>query len=325
MAAALAYTTLLTLTGCSLKSILPSKPVVKDVQISALEEPVASPATYTTEARLSFPIIPLSTFGLQYAMDVVFVSDHPDWDMHEFARLDVDGQSIWIAKDSSPSGVQTIIADVDDLDTWMPEIAVPRIQAPIALTDRSQGNAIDIEMTYTNPNGQLTEVWAQGDLPSKPPGKRNGNTMGHSRDVVAAVLDIERFGSGLKGGITIDGEAQKFDRILGLIPFRFLLQQTQAGVVVTNIRQTATEAGIQLNRPSPSDPGWPSWSEEQWTWDGANAQYDNGVVEFEYRFVDGGLSSVEVRQHGLSEPTFNLHITGAQGDSTGGYGGLPCD
>ena len=314
MVAALPFSALLALSGCGLKSILPSKPVAKEAHIRTLEAQVASPAAYTDQARTDFPIIPLTTFGLQYAVDVVFVSEHPDWDMHEYARLDVDGQSIWIAKDSTPSGVQTIIADVDDLEAWMPEIAVPRIQAPIVLKDRTQGSAVDIEMTYTNPNGQLTEIWAKGALPSKPPAKRNGNTMGHSRDVVAAVLDIERFGSRIDGGISIDGEAQKFDRILGLVPFRFLLKQTQAGVVVTNFRLMAAEDGFQLIRPSPSDPDWPTRSKEGWAWDGSTALYDNGVVEFEYRFIDGGLSAAQVRQHGLSEPTFNLHITPALPD-----------
>jgi len=314
MAIPYAFWTLFTLTGCGLKAILPGKPVVNPTQLSAFDTPVPSPAVYTGESKSSFPVLPLAAFGLQYSADVVLVSQNPKWDMHEYARLDVSGQSIWIAKDSDQDGVQTIVADVPNLNTWMPEIPAPRIEAPVSLTDRSSGDAIDIEMAYTNPNGKHTAMRAKGTLPQKPPRKRNGNTMGHSRDVVAAVLDIERFGTQIKAGISIDGEEQKLDRILGLVPFKFLLRQTQAGVVVTNFRQTASDTGFTLTRPSPADPDWPTKATEDWQWDGQVATHDNGVARFHYRFTQGGLSEIEVQQHGLSEPTFQLQIRPALPD-----------
>ena len=303
-------------TGCGLKGLLPTKPVVSGADLEQFEAPAASPAHYDGEPKTDIPVLPLQAFGLQYAADVVFVSQHPDWDMHEYARLDTPQRSIWIAKDSNHKGEQTIVADVPKLSNWLPEIPAPRIQAPVVVDDNSAGDTINIRMSYDNPLGQHTEMSAEGIMPSRPPSKRNGNTMGHSRDVVAAVLDIERFGSRIKGKMSIDGEPQRFEKILGLVPFKFLLQQTQAGIVITNFRLSPAETGFSLTRPSPADPDWPTSSQEQWSWDGETARYDNGVVLFEYVFKQRGLSGITVRQHGLDAPTFALKLQPALPDLT---------
>ncbi len=320
------FTTLSTLTwlamsGCGLKGVLPGGPVLSRTELQRFGATTPSPAMYTGPSLVPFPVIPLQGFGLQYATDVVFVSRHPDWGMHEYAKLDLPDTSIWIAKDTARSGEQTIVADVEGLETWMPEIPAPRIQAPIQIQDQSHGDRIDITLRYENPLGQTTEIWAKGTMPAKAPMKRNGNTMGHSKDKVAAVLDLERFGSQIKGGIRIDGQEQKFDRVLGLVPFRFLLRQTQGGVVVSNFRQTPTPNGFLLTRPSPKSPDWPTRAQERWLWDGMTATHDNGVARFDYRFVGGGLSQITVRQHGLDTPTFELVMEPALPDLSRPFNG----
>ena len=303
-------------TGCGLKGLLPTKPVVNGADLEQFEAPAPSPAHYDGEPKTDIPVLPLQAFGLQYAADVVFVSQHPDWDMHEYARLDTPQRSIWIAKDSNHKGEQTIVADVPKLSTWLPEIPAPRIQAPVVVDDNSAGDTINIRMSYDNPLGQHTDMCTEDIMPSRRPRKRNGNTMGHSRDVVAAVLDIERFGSRIRGKLSIDGQPQRFEKILGLVPFKFLLQQTQAGIVITNFRLSPAETGFSLTRPSPADPDWPTSSQEQWSWDGETARYDNGVVLFEYVFKQRGLSGITVRQHGLDAPTFALKLQPALPDLT---------
>lgn len=302
------------LTGCGLKPLLPGKAVVTAKQLAAFAPAQPSGAVYEGGPLVGFPVIPLQAFGLQYAVDVVYVTQHAAWDMHEYARLDVPGESVWIAKDSDQQGRQTIVADRPQLHTWMPEIPAPRIEAPISLMDKSQGRDIDIELAYTNPAGEAVRVTAAGRMPKRPPAKRNGSTMGHSRDVVAAVLDLERFGSRISGQMTFDDERIRFKRILGLVPFRFLLKQTQAGLVVTNFRQTASESGFVLTRPSPTDPEWPTSAQEQWTHTDSAAQYDNGINRFDYRFVAGGLAQIEVTQHGVNKPTLQLKLQPALPD-----------
>ncbi len=304
----------LTLGGCGLKAVLPSGPVVSDKALAAFEHIQASPVQYTSTPGIQMPILPVTAFGLTYAVDVVLVSQHPDWDMHEYARLDLPDRSIWIAKDSDHSGRQTIVADVPDLITWLPEIPAPRIEAPLTVHDASDGAHIDVSIAYTNPKGQYTEVRAKGTLPDRPPKKRNGNTMGHSRDAVAAVLDLERFGSDLQAEISIDGETQTIDRVLGLVPFRFLLRQTQAGIAVASYRQTSSADGFVVERPIPGQEDWPTSGSETWSWDGTVASSSNGILSYEYRFVEGGLAEVTVQQVGQAQPSFQLRFQPALPD-----------
>ena len=250
-------------------------------------------------------VLPLTAFGLTYAVDVVIVSQHPDWDMHEYARLDLPDRSVWIAKDSDLSGRQTIVSDVEGLPQWLPEIPAPRIEAPMTVSDASVGDRIDVSITYTNPKGQFTEMWAKGRLPDRPPRKRNGNTMGHSRDAVAAVLDLERFGSDIDVGLTIDGVDQRIDRVLGLVPFRFLLRQTQAGIAIASYRQTPDGDRFLLDVPFPEQRLGRQLAEsiEQ---DGQRARFGNEVLHYTYHFVDGGLAGVTVHQAGVPSPSFEL-------------------
>jgi hypothetical protein len=300
--------------GCSLKSLLPGTPVLSNAELASFDHNETSAASYTGTARVPFPVLPLQGFGLQYAADIVFVTQHADWDMHEYARLDTPKGSVWIAKDSNMDGQQTIVSDLPNLKSWLPEIPAPRVEADIELTDRSEENAIDISLAYTNPAGIPVRVTAQGVIPDKPPTKRNGNTMGHSRDVVAAVLDIERFGSKVNGTMEIDGEPQTFTKILGLKPFRFLLKQTQSGIAVTNFRQRASPSGFTLIRPSPADPTWPTDGNETWIVDGDSVTWDNGICTYTNTFNDGGLQHLQVRQHGVDNPTLTMYIEPALPD-----------
>ena len=300
--------------GCGLKSLLPTGPVVPGRELSVYQQPAPSPVEYAAPPVVTFPILPLQVFGLQYAVDVVFVSQHPHWDMHEYARLDVDGESIWIAKDSDQQGTQTIVADRSNLAAWMPEIPAPRIEAPVNIQDRTTGRSVDVQLSYQNTLGEQVEVTAKGTMPTRPPRKRNGSTMGHSRNVVAAVLDIERFGSRLDGSMTFDGEPMDFRRILGLVPFRFLLKQTQAGVAVTNFRQSVTQAGFTLTRPSPATPEWPTSAVEAWKQKDNLVEYDNGINRFAYHFVNGGVGHINVHQHGIEQPTLELYFQPALPD-----------
>jgi len=304
----------LLMVGCGLKSVLPTGPVVSNKDLRVFGDIKSSSAAYTGEPMVQMPILPLTAFGLTYAVDVVIVSQHPDWDMHEYARLDLPDRSVWIAKDSDINGRQTIVSDVSDLERWLPEIPAPRIQAPMTVRDESDGVRVDVSISYTNKKGQYTEMWAKGTLPDRPPKKRNGNTMGHSRDAVAAILDLERFGPDVEVGITIDGVEQKVDRVLGLVPFQFLLTQTQAGIAIANYRQTPAEDGFTIVRPIPGNEDWPTRGEARWAWDGHTASASNDVLSYEYRFIDGGLAGVTVDQVGRTHPSFELHVQPALPD-----------
>lgn len=305
---------LLLVLGCGLKQVLPRTAVLSPAEIRSFDGPAPADVRYTGRPRTPALFAPLQVFGLQYAVDIVLVTEHPDWEMHEIARLDTPERSFWIAKDAAQGGVQTIVSDAPNLKSWLPEVPIPRIQAPVTVVDRSEGDDIDLRIAYTNPAGLPVEVWTQAHMPPRPPIKRNGNTMGHSREIVAAVLDLERMGSNVSAGVSIGGEAQTISKIADLIPFKFLLRQTQGGVAIANYGIEASQTGFTLSRPAQNVSDWPTQSSEQWTQDGDTATYDNGICRFVARFIEGGLASYTVYQHGMEQPVFNLALSPALPD-----------
>ena len=296
-------------TACGLRTILPGTPVVTGSDLSAFDQSKPADIAYTSEPLVPFPVLALQPFGVQYAIDIVIVSDNPHWSMHEYARLDTPRGNFWIAKDSDPAGRQTIVADIPDLDTWLPEIPAPRFERPLQVVDNSDGAAIDVCVSYTNPRDERVEACASGTMPDKPPKKRNGNTMGHSSDVVAAVLDIDRFLlHNTDGRIQVGDDATRVDKVLGLVPFRSILRQTQAGLATANYRLTKSAHAFDLQRPSPADPHWPTKGTEQWRFEDGVAHHDNGVVAFAHHFTRHELHRMTVDQHGTEHRTFEFNV-----------------
>ncbi len=300
--------------ACGLKQVLPGTAVLDAADQAAFETPGPPPIRYTSAAHFPTVFPPMQIFGLQYAVDVVLVTQHPDWEMHEYARLDTPKGSIWVAKDADQDGAQTIVSSAPDLETWLPEIPIRRIEAPVEVEDRSEGAEIDLQLSYTNPAGAPVRLWTRGHMPDHPPAKRNGNTMGHSRDIVAAVLDLERFGSRVRAGIQIGGEEVRLKRLLGLMPFKFILRQTQGGVAITSFSIRPAEGGFTLTRPADPHEDWPTRALEAWQGTERAVSYDNGICSFDYSYVNGGLAHAQISQAGVALPIFQLWMTPALPD-----------
>jgi len=326
--------------------MLPSGPVVSagamdGVVAHHIDDQNQPVANYTGESRLDFPLIPFQVFGFFYDIDVVLVSRHDAWDMHEYARIQTPNGPLWIAKDSDKNGVQTVMVDEKSLEqvsglsgatalqALVAETPVPRKMGEMVVEDRSTDQRVDLHLAYDNPAGQPVEVWYRGKLPSVSPRLRNGSTMGHSQQTVAAVLDLERFKTTGRGKIYIDGQRVPLKRILGLVPMRFLLRQDQAGVAVTSFAVEPMDGGgFQLVRPAGADevdpvtaePGWPTRRLETWQvlnhvdgaatteLDGQTAVFDNGINKFSYHFVNGGLQHAKVEQWGRDKPVMEMLI-----------------
>ncbi len=264
--------------------------------------------TYTGEPRVQpWPVVPLQVWGLRYAMDVVLESDDPHWIMHEYARIDLPSGPLWIAKDASPDGLQTITADVPDIASWVPEVPVPRVQGPVMVTDASTAADADISLAYTNPRGDAVQMRYRGKNPTKAANPRNGNTMGHSRQSLAALLDLYLYQPGGTVELSIGGEARKIRRLLGLYPMKFLLAQTQGGVAIAAYTQRALPddppgaAGFSLARPGTDYAGaWPTTGTETWAWEADQRwiRREGPVTTLRYHFVDGELDQAQVWQAG---------------------------
>ncbi|NOY27321.1 MAG: hypothetical protein GXP62_15745 [Oligoflexia bacterium] len=339
-----------------MRRYLPGKAVLNAADLANFATPSPATVTYTGPSRVDMPVIPVQIFGLFYGLDVVLVSKHDDWDMHEYARVDLPSGPLWLAKDARPTGVQTIIADVDDIESWVPEAAVPRRRGAVRVDDQSSGRDVDLSVAYTNWDGQPVDVRVTGRVHRKPPHKRNGSTMGHSRQSTAVALDLQRFGPARQATVNIGGVDVGIKRLLGIYPMKFLLEQAQGGVMVASQRQLARDGGFTLTRPGANpidpatgEPGWPTHGTEGWTVQAGTeddgtacliALRDGPVITLRYVFVDGGLRRAEAWQVDHAQPVtvmrfapalpdlsrpfagtatsrFTLDINGQQGQGTG--------
>jgi hypothetical protein len=226
-----ALTLTLSLTGCFAK-YKPEGPVISGWErTSNWSADEKSTARYTGQPVIASPVLPIMAFGAAYDLDLVLVSKHPDWDMHEYARLTTPDGPLWIAKESSAGTLdQYVAADIANIDTWMPEIPVERKQTEMEVIDQSTEEGLDLIIRYENLNGEPVEVVYQGDAPTRPQKKRNSSTFGHSRNQLIAALDVAHRESGFKASIRINDKVQRIEKIGGLLPFQFALEQVQGGM-----------------------------------------------------------------------------------------------
>lgn len=289
-----------------LANLLPGPPALRGEARDALDAPRAAPVVYTSPPRVPFPVLPLQVWGLRYDLDLVVVSEHPDWTMHEYARVDLPSGPLWLAKDADRDGRQFITTGVPDPAGWVPEVPVARYPDAVRVDDRSTASRIDLTLAYRNPKGQAVTLTWDGPRPTKPSRPRNGNTMGHSRDAVAALLDLHLFRQGGRVALMIDGVEQRVHRVFGLYAMKVALGQTQAGFAIADFRQSPAEGGFTLTRPGDPAAAWPTHATEAWTERDGWARTDGPVTSLRYHFTAGELDRAEVWQVGATVPA--LHV-----------------
>ncbi len=279
------------LLACSLRDWVPYGPSLPspDGWLSEAVEPVV-----WTGPPPGQPAVPLQLFGFRYERDIVLAPAGGPWQMHEYAYVLVDGEGLWVAKDSDWDGVQTVSVDVPDLATWLPEVPAPRSVSAVTVDDRSDGDRVDVSLAYRDPDGRLIEMDFAADRSVRLEPKRNGSTFNHSQAIAAPLLDVpHRQLGGVDASLRYDGVEQPLHKVLGLVPVKALLDQTQAGFAVTSFRQEPSVDGFQVTRPVPGE-AWPVSGVEAWTYDGHEARHARGDTTFVYRYDDEGLLSVSV-------------------------------
>lgn len=220
-------------TACkSLKRMLPEGPALtQQERTETLNKSTPHQVNYTGEPLVDFPVMPLQVWAAAYELDIILVSQHPDWNMHEYAQLATPEGNLWIMKDAKEGSLdQFIVADIPNIQSWLPELPVVRKQYPVKIIDQSTDKMLDLEFEYENVKGVLVKANYQGKYPKTALKKRNGSTMGHSRNQLLVALDLPYRDFGKKASITYDGQAYKMDKLLGLVPFQMALKQTQGGL-----------------------------------------------------------------------------------------------
>ena len=319
---------MLLMLGCAVvqtaKRMSPAGPVLEPEALAVFDSVVPAEVAYTGAPLIDAPVLPLQIFGIYYGVDVVLITKHPDWDMHEYARLDTPAGPVWMAKDADRQYVQTVVADLDNIERWAAEVAVPRQAGVVSVEDRSEGRVTDVTLRYTNINGDPVEVEVRAKMPKKPPKLRNGSTMGHSQQAVAVVLDLERFGHGGRVRMSIGGERQRVKRLLGFYKMQFLLQQAQGGFSQSSLVISGSKDALHIDRPIGTD--WMTASSEDWsvTADGPMSllSHDNGYTVQTYALIDGGVAWAEISQHGREQSIFRASFSPALPDMRRAFEGV---
>lgn len=286
--------------------------------LDAETAPLAQPAPPADVA----PVPPLQLFAAYYAADIVLETKRSGWTMHEYAQVEVGDRRLWVAKDSDADGVQTITADLEDVERWLPEIPVPRRRGEVVVDDRSTDAQLDVVLRYTNPRGVPVRVAFSApaiELASLE-NERNGSTFDHSQQAVSALLDVRRRQQkGIDAEVAFGDERASIRRVLGLVPVKALLEQIQGGIAAASFAARTEADALALRRPAPGT-AWPTASDERWVWRG-----DRGTgtlshaafgVAHRYDFEAGGLAAARVDVDGLDAPGFALRLSAPLPDVT---------
>lgn len=225
--------------GCGLQKMLPEGPVMSSWEWSeTYASAKVSSAVYTGPAAVPFPVIPIQIWGIAYELDLVLVSKNPKYDMHEFASVRTEDGLVWIAKDAAGGSLeQSIVTNLKQPYEWFPEIPVRRSSGPLRVTGAPTADWIDMSFEYTSLAGDSIAATYMGKPPKTALKKRNGSTMGHSRDSMLAVLDLSHRNFGRRASLSYNDTPEKMKRLLGLVPFQMSLQQVQGGLATTSLRQ----------------------------------------------------------------------------------------
>ncbi|MEQ1571073.1 MAG: hypothetical protein ABMA64_35920 [Myxococcota bacterium] len=192
---------------------------------------------YSGRVGTDSPIIPLLAFGAAYDVDFAVMPKESDFGMLEFARLSLPSGPVWIVLETdAASGDQTLIAQLDGLAAMMPEIPLKRQNGDLVVTDRSTVSSVDVTLTYTSSKGQKVEATLTGDAPVRTAKHRNGQTFNHSQNQLMAALDIPASESLFTADVKIDGKGVKFEKIAGIVPAQFAMEQTQGGLVAATFK-----------------------------------------------------------------------------------------
>jgi hypothetical protein len=176
------------------------------------------------------PIVPVLAFGAAFDLDFAVMPREGDYEMLEYARIALPTGPQWVVVETSAqSGDQTLIANLDGIEAFMPEIPLIRKEGNLQVTDRSTEFTVDVTLEYESSRNQKVVAEFMGDPPTKQSKHRNGRTFDHSANQLLAVLDIPASESLFKADIQIDGQGVGLKKIGGFVPAQFVLEQAQGG------------------------------------------------------------------------------------------------
>ena len=237
----------LLLPGCGAK-LSATGPVMSGYERAA-QFPVARPfnngaLTYGAAPATTAPVIPFMAFGAAFDLDVVLMPSDSEFDMIEFVRFAGPEGPIWLALESATAtGEQTMVSSHDALLTMLPEMPLARKSVDtFSVTDRSDAERVDLMLSYDNSAGQRVDAEIAGGAPVQFERNRNGRMFDRAQSQALVALDIAAAESLYKAVLTIGGEPIKFRKVGGIVPGKYVVDQTMGGLAVASYTLTPTEA-----------------------------------------------------------------------------------
>lgn len=309
------------LTSCApLRDYLPQGAAINPRQAS--EFLVTAPRVEPTSPALTdLPVLPFTVFGLHYSMDFILQSDDAEVDMLEIVMVEVpanlaeNGQA-WFAKTSNKDGVQSLFSDQIEITTWLPGVMAPRFALPDRFhlsTTTSQGK-VQVDLEFPLPSGRILRATSQAKSVPKQAKKTNSSTFNHSQDIAMALLEVSAKDTSGSAALWLDDVPIALKKVLGVIPIKAFLNQTQGGI--TTAQLSAHRAGAQTVHFERPQFGTESCEEIA-----DSLVCKNPLTTTTYRFEQGGLIEAVVQQWSL-EPVFRLTLNAPLPDCSRKFSGL---
>jgi hypothetical protein len=309
------------LTSCApLRDYMPQGAAVNPRQASAFL--VTAPRVAPTGPALTdLPVLPFTVFGLRYSMDFILQSDEAAVDMLEIVMVEVpadlaENGEAWFAKTSNQDGVQSLFSNHQEIATWLPGLMAPRFALPERFhlsTARTQGKT-QVAVEFPLPDGRILRATSQAKSAPKRAKKTNSSTFNHSQDIAMALLEVAAKDASGSAALWLDGEPIALKKVLGVIPIKAFLKQTQGGISTAQLNvHRSGDQGVELER---SQFGIESCEEKT-----DRLVCENPLTTTTYRFQQGGLVEAVVQQWSL-EPVFRLTFNAPLPDLSRKFDGL---
>ena len=248
----------------NIKRMLPEGPALTAKERQKVLSQAKHTINYTAAPKVDFPVLPIQVWGATYELDIILVSQHPAWNMHEYAKLQTPQGPLWVMKDAEEGSLdQYIVTDLPQVYEWLPELPVVRKSFPVEIVDNSTEKMLDMAFRYENIKGEKVEATYKGKRPKTELKKKNGSTMGHSRNQVLVALNLPYRDFGKKATISYDGTAYKMNKLLGLVPFQMALTQTQGGISAGKFVMEKESGNLSTTHPTQGASVSQNWTVEQ--------------------------------------------------------------
>ena len=168
-----------TLAGCA-KDSKPTGPVITPFERGRdFSKASLAPARYSAgiPPLTKVPVLPFMGFGAAFDVDVVLGLKSDSLDKVEVGRLpSKDGPQWVVLETAAESKEQTLLAAMQDINTFMPELPLARKATNLVVQDKTTSDGLDLSVRYDDTNNFPVEMTLQGqpaEKLAKKPGSRS--------------------------------------------------------------------------------------------------------------------------------------------------------